>query len=127
EDGVLTDAKGRKVDFTNTIIIMTSNIGADKLQKEASLGFQVDSSADKKDLDSLHARNSDKVKGELKKMMRPELLNRIDKVVVFRALTKANALKILDLQLSELSSRLLKHGLAINVTKAAKAQLLEDG
>lgn len=127
EDGVLTDAKGRKIDFTNTIIIMTSNLGADKLQKEASLGFQVDTSGDKKDLDSLHQKNSDKVKDELKKMMRPELINRIDKIVVFRALTKDNALKILDLQLNELSGRLLKHGLAINVSKTAKAKLLEDG
>ena len=127
EDGVLTDAKGRKVDFTNTIIIMTSNIGAEKLQKEASLGFQVNSAEDKKDLDSLHAKNSEKVHDELKKMMRPELLNRIDKVVVFRALTKDNALKILDLQLNELSKRLLKHGLAINVSKTAKLKLLEDG
>ncbi len=127
EDGVLTDAKGRKVDFTNTIIIMTSNIGADKLQKEASLGFQVDSNQDKKDLDSLHQTNSEKVKDELKKMMRPELLNRIDKVIVFRALTKQNALKILDLQLKELSSRLLKSGIAINVSSSAKKHLIKDG
>ena len=88
---------------------------------------QLDSSEDKKDLDSLHARNSEKVRDELKKMMRPELLNRIDKVIVFRALTKNNALKILDIQLAELSSRLLKHGLAINVSTSAKKQLLKDG
>lgn len=127
EDGVLTDAKGRKIDFTNTIIIMTSNVGADKLQKEASLGFQVDSSADKKDLESLHNRNKDKVQDELKKMMRPELLNRIDKVIVFRALTKDNALKILDLQLSELSERLVKQKVGLSVNTAAKKIMLTDG
>ncbi len=127
EDGVLTDAKGRSVDFSNTIIIMTSNIGADKLQKEASLGFQAKSSADERDLDSLHARNKDKVQDELKKMLRPELLNRIDKILVFRALTKKDVMKILDLQLEELRQRLTRHGLGLSVTAAAKKQLLEAG
>lgn len=127
EDGMLTDAKGRKIDFSNTIIIMTSNIGADKLQKEASLGFHANAKADLKDLDSLHNRNKEKVSEELKKMMRPELLNRIDKVVVFRALTKPDVLKILDLQLSELRERLIKHGLGLHVTGAAKQQLLDEG
>jgi ATP-dependent Clp protease ATP-binding subunit ClpC len=127
EDGVLTDAKGRKVDFTNTIVIMTSNIGADKLQKEASLGFQVSSSEDKKDLESLHKKNAEKVREELKKMMRPELLNRIDKIVVFHALTQKNALNILDLQIEELSTRLVKHGLGLSVSSAAKKHLLKTG
>lgn len=127
EDGVLTDAKGRKIDFSNTIVIMTSNVGASKLQQEASLGFQADSQSDQKDLDKLHERNKDKVRDELKKLMRPELLNRIDKVLIFRALTKEHALKILDLQLGELAERLRKHGVGIDVTTAAKKQLLEEG
>ena len=127
EDGVLTDAKGRKIDFSNTIVIMTSNLGAEKLQQEANLGFNTESVADKKDLNSLHERNKDKVQDELKKLMRPELLNRIDKVLVFRALTKDNALKILDLQINELSDRLLKHGVGLNVSQSAKKHLLEEG
>lgn len=127
EDGVLTDAKGRKIDFTNTIIIMTSNIGADKLQKEASFGFRATSSKDQKDLDELHQANKDKVLDELKKMMRPELLNRIDKLLVFRALTKKDVLKILDLQLEELRQRLVKHGLGLDVSATAKQQMLEQG
>jgi ATP-dependent Clp protease ATP-binding subunit ClpC len=127
EDGVLTDAKGRKIDFTNTIVIMTSNVGADKLQKEASLGFHVSSADDKKDLESLHEKNKDKVHAELKKIMRPELLNRIDKVVVFHALTQSNALAILDLQIDELRTRLIKHGLGLQVSGAAKKHLLEKG
>lgn len=127
EDGVLTDAKGRKIDFTNTIIIMTSNIGAEKLQKEANFGFHVHSSKDQKDLDELHQSNKDKVLEELKKMMRPELLNRIDKLLVFRALTKKDVLKILDLQLDELRQRLIKHGLGLNVSVTAKQQMLEEG
>src|SRR5437868_7998157 len=86
EDGVLSDAKGRKIDFTNAIIIMTSNIGAEKLQKEASFGFGAIGAADLDNLDELHQANKEKVLDELKKMMRPELLNRIDKIVVFRAL-----------------------------------------
>lgn len=127
EDGVLTDAKGRKIDFTNTVIIMTSNVGADKLQKEAAFGFQAHGKQDKKDLDALHAKNKDKVRDELKKLMRPELLNRIDKVVVFRALTQNDALKILDLQISELSERLVKHGIAVSVSLKAKKHLLKEG
>lgn len=127
EDGVLTDAKGRKIDFTNTIVIMTSNIGAQKLQKEASLGFQANNPSDLKDLDMLHKSNKDKVLDELKKTMRPELLNRIDKMIVFRALTKKDALKILDLQIEELRQRLVKHGLGLDVRPPAKLHLLEEG
>lgn len=127
EDGVLTDGKGRKIDFTNTIIIMTSNIGAEKLQKEASLGFHASGESDLKDLDALHTRNKDKVHEELKKMMRPELLNRIDKAIVFRALTKKDVLKILDLQLDELRQRLVRHGLGLHITTQAKQYLLENG
>ena len=127
EDGTLSDAKGRKVDFTNAIVIMTSNIGAEKLQKEASFGFGAISRADLNNLDELHKTNKDKVTEELKKMMRPELLNRIDKIIVFRALTKANAMKILDLQLEDLRDRLLKQGIGLMVTRSAKQHLLQKG
>ncbi|MDQ2973456.1 MAG: ATP-dependent Clp protease ATP-binding subunit [bacterium] len=127
EDGNLTDAKGRRVDFTNTIVIMTSNIGADKLQKEASFGFSAVSRDDLADLDELHKANQQKVKDELKKLMRPELLNRIDKILVFRALTKFNILSIIDLQIKELSNRLVKHGIALSLGKTSKDFLLEHG
>ena len=127
EDGVLSDAKGRKIDFTNTIVIMTSNVGAEKLQKEASFGFGAINPNDLDNLDELHQANKDKVTDELKKMMRPELLNRIDKVIVFRALTKKDALAILDLQLEDLRSRLVKKGIGLEVDKAAKDYLLEHG
>ncbi len=127
EDGALTDAKGRKIDFTNTIVIMTSNIGAEKLQKEASLGFHATDASELKDLADLHSVNKDKVLDELKKTMRPELLNRIDKIVVFRALTKKDVLKILDLQIDELKTRLVKHGLGLEVSPAARQHLLQNG
>jgi ATP-dependent Clp protease ATP-binding subunit ClpC len=127
EDGMLTDAKGRKIDFTNTIVIMTSNVGAEKLQKEATLGFQATNNNELKDLDSLHERNKDKVSDELKKQMRPELLNRIDKVIVFRALTKKDIYRIIDLQIDELRTRLQRHGLGIQLSTAAKQHLLDKG
>jgi ATP-dependent Clp protease ATP-binding subunit ClpC len=127
EDGVLSDSKGRKIDFTNTIVIMTSNVGAEKLQKEASFGFGAIKSSDYDNLDELHQANKDKVLDELKKMMRPELLNRIDKIIVFRALTRKDALKILDLQLEDLRARLLKKGLGLQVSPKAKEYLMERG
>ncbi len=127
EDGQLTDAKGRKVDFSNTIIIMTSNVGADKLQKEAKLGFEATSGQDLGNLDALHEANKSKVLGELKKLMRPELINRIDKIVVFRALTKKDALHILDLQLDDLRNRLVKQGLILELTLKAKEWLVDKG
>ncbi len=127
EDGRLSDAKGRAIDFTNTIVIMTSNIGAEKLQKEASFGFQAAGRKDIEDLDELHAENKHKVLDDLKKLLRPELLNRIDKTIVFRALTKKDALSIMDLQLDELRSRLVKHGIGLQVSPAAKQVLLEKG
>jgi ATP-dependent Clp protease ATP-binding subunit ClpC len=127
EDGVLTDAKGRKIDFTNTVVIMTSNVGAQKLQKEASLGFHATDSQDLKDLDQLHSANKDKVLDELKKTMRPELLNRIDKIIVFRALTKKDAIHILDLQVEELRQRLVKHGIGLSLSTAAKQHLIDEG
>jgi ATP-dependent Clp protease ATP-binding subunit ClpC len=127
EDGYLTDAKGRKIDFTNTIVIMTSNIGAQKLQKESSFGFQATDSDDLKDLDALHDRNKDQVLEELKKMMRPELLNRIDKIIVFRALTKKDIFRIIDLQIEDLRRRLQKQGVGLEITSNAKQYLLEHG
>ncbi len=127
EDGYITDAKGRRIDFTNTIVIMTSNLGADKLQKEASLGFQADRPSDYQDLDSMHAQNKTKVLDRLKKEFKPELLNRIDKVIVFRALTKRDIFKIIDLQVDELRRRLQKHGLGLQLTKGAKDYLLANG
>ncbi len=127
EDGVLTDAKGRKIDFTNTIVIMTSNIGAEKLQKEASFGFHATNDSALEELEALHDRNKDKVLDELKKSLRPELLNRIDKVIVFHSLTKKNIYNIIDLQISELRSRLQRHGLSIQLTAGAKQYLLDKG
>ncbi len=127
EDGYLTDAKGRRIDFTNTIIIMTSNIGAEKLQKEANFGFQATKTNELKDLESMHQANEYKVRDELKKILRPELLNRIDKTIVFRALTKKDIFRIIDLQIDELRKRLQRKGLSVQLNNGAKQYLLEHG
>lgn len=127
EDGHITDAKGRSIDFTNTIVIMTSNVGAEKLQKEANFGFHARSGDELKDLDALHASNQEKVRNELKKTMRPEFLNRIDKVIVFRALTKKDIFRIIDLQINDLKTRLQRKGLSVQLTTSAKQYLLDNG
>lgn len=127
EDGKLTDGKGRSIDFSNTIVIMTSNIGAEKLQKEADFGFSVRTASEKSSLDALHSRNKESVLESLRKLMRPEMINRIDKTIVFRALTKDEIQEILELQLAELSKRLLRHGLALKLNTAAKKFLVEQG
>ncbi|MGH7239649.1 MAG: AAA family ATPase, partial [Candidatus Saccharimonadales bacterium] len=127
EDGVLTDGKGRQIDFTNTVIIMTSNIGAEKLQKESKLGFEATSSGDQNDLTRLHEKNETEVTSELKKILRPELLNRIDKTIVFHALTKREIYKIINLQIAELRERLGRQGIGIELQPAARQYLLEHG
>lgn len=127
EDGYLTDSKGRRIDFTNTIVIMTSNIGAAKLQKEADLGFHASRTQELSDLDRVHEENSQKVVDELKKSMLPELLNRIDKVVVFRALTKKDIYRIIDIQIEELANRLRKHGIGIQLNPKGRQFLLDKG
>jgi ATP-dependent Clp protease ATP-binding subunit ClpC len=127
EDGYLTDAKGRRIDFTNTIVIMTSNIGAERLQKEASFGFRAERPTDFDDLDAMHDANKDNVMDRLRKEMRPELLNRIDKIVVFRGLTRKDIYRIIDLQIDELRQRLQKQGISVSLSKTAKEYLLEHG
>lgn len=128
EDGVLTDAKGRTVDFTNTVIIMTGNVGAEQLQRESVLGFRAESKTEIESLEEVHEDNKERVLDELKHVMRPELINRIDKVIVFRALTNKEAAKVLDLQLGELNVRLHKeHEISIHLDSAARKLLLEKG
>ncbi|MEK7620736.1 MAG: AAA family ATPase, partial [Patescibacteria group bacterium] len=127
EDGRLTDAKGRSVDFSNAIIILTSNLGAESMQKEASLGFKVKSSSDNKKLDDLHQKNESAAKEALSRMMRPELTNRFDGVVVFHALTRKEIGRIFNLQVKDLKDRLNKQGLSVVVTAQAKKWLIDKG
>lgn len=127
EDGVLTDAKGRKVDFTNTIVILTSNLGAEKMQREANLGFRAVTKADIDQLEAVHEQNRDAAMADLRRMMRPELINRMDNIIVFKALTKQDIKTILDIELNKLGNRLVRQHVAVRVSAAAKNWLLDKG
>ncbi len=126
EEGHLADAKGRKVDFRNTIIIMTSNIGADLIQRDTSFGFAVKRDEAKTQEDAYN-KMREKLMGELKHLFRPEFLNRIDGVVVFRSLTQDDIRSIVDVQLRLLKPRLEEHNLTLQVTEAAKDRLSQEG
>ncbi|WP_448595094.1 ATP-dependent Clp protease ATP-binding subunit [Thermoflexus hugenholtzii] len=125
EEGRLTDARGRKVDFRNTIIIMTSNIGAETIRK-AHLGFPTQKQEDV-DLERRYREMREKLLNELRKVFRPEFLNRVDQVVVFRPLSREDILKIVDLELGKVAARLKEHRLSIEATPAAKAFLADKG
>jgi len=127
EDGTLTDAKGRSVDFSNTIIILTSNLGSERMRREAALGFASTSKADEKQLDVTHQENEIAALDALKDMMRPELINRFDHIVVFRALTRPEVGRIFDNLIEELRNRLSRKGVGIKVTPAAKRWLVDKG
>jgi ATP-dependent Clp protease ATP-binding subunit ClpC len=120
DDGELTDSTGVKVNFKNTIIIMTSNIGTDKLFNEGNLGFK--SSSDKPTMDVSHT-----VLQELRKFFKPELINRIDEKVVFQPLTEDNILKIVDIELSKLANRLKELNYELSVAQNAKKHLADIG
>ncbi|HUC20780.1 MAG TPA: ATP-dependent Clp protease ATP-binding subunit [Candidatus Polarisedimenticolaceae bacterium] len=127
EDGYVTDAKGRRVDFRNTIIIMTSNVGAEVMYNQAKLGFQVETRKEELELDAQHERVKEQVLEALKKAFRPEFLNRVDDIVVFKPLSKLDIRLILELQLSDLSLRIGEQGLSLRVSDTAKDLLIEKG
>lgn len=127
EDGKLTDGKGRTVDFSNTIIILTSNLGADEMQKETELGFSAVSLRDRQNLAELHEKNAYATKKALEKFMRPELINRFDHIVTFQALTKQEVGKVADLLLADVAERLAQKGVVLKVRASAKRLLVEKG
>jgi len=127
EDGTLTDAKGHKVDFSNSIIILTSNLGADRMMKESSLGFNAITRNDEKRLDEVHDENAVAAEEALGRIMRPELINRFDAIVTFRALTKKEVGKIFDKLLAELQDRLVRKGIHLVIAPSAKRQIIAEG
>lgn len=127
EDGSLTDAKGRKVSFSNTIVILTSNLGSEAMYREAAMGFEATTKQDETNVDELHTANEQTAKKSLENLMRPELINRFDDIIVFRALSRTEVGKIFDLQIEELQTRLLRKGLGIEVTPRAKKLLIGKG
>lgn len=121
EDGRLTDSKGRTVDFRNTILIMTSNVGASELKRNKYVGFNV------QDETQNHKDMKDKVMGELKRAFRPEFINRIDEIIVFHSLEKKHLTEIVSLMSDQLTKRLKEQDLSIELTDAAKAKVAAEG
>ena len=121
EDGRLTDSKGRTVDFRNTVLIMTSNVGAESLKRNKYVGFNIqDANQDYKDMKS-------KVMDELKRAFRPEFLNRIDEIIVFHALEKEHLKHIVSLLSEQLVKRLKEKHIELELTEAAKNKIAEEG
>ena len=126
DDGHLTDAKGRKVDFRNSIIIMTSNIGSDLIKDDSSVGFTVKSD-ESKTTEQKYDRMKEKVMDEVKRFFRPEFINRIDGMVVFHTLSKEHIVQIVDLMLKQPHQALLEKGISLEITQPVKQWLAEKG
>ncbi len=127
EDGHLSDAKGRRVDFRNCIIIMTTNLGARQLQTNSSLGFRQQGDTDEQRATASYELMRDKVQNELKQTFRPEFLNRIDATVVFRSLTVEEIRLIVDLMLARVREQLRAQEMTLEVTQAAKDHIIKIG
>ncbi len=125
EDGHLTDAKGRKVDFRNTIIIMTSNVGSEAIRREATLGFAAAAHAEGSEAN--YREMKARLMRELKRLFRPEFLNRVDETVVFHELTRDDIHAIVNIQVTQLNERLAEHGVSIELTEAAHEVLVQEG
>ena len=120
EDGHLTDAKGRRVDFRNTVIIMTSNVGAKSLLKDTSLGFRPVSTSEQQQREQQYDRMKEKVLDQLKTQFRPEFLNRVDSFVVFRSLTVEEIREIVDLLLDRVRDQLRAQQIELAVTAGSQ-------
>ena len=126
DDGHLTDSKGRKVDFRNTIIVMTSNIGSDLIRQDRSLGFNARTEGSQ-DEEVAYTRMKNNVLDEVKHFFRPEFLNRIDGTIVFHALSRDHMEDIVNILMQEVSSNLLEKGISLEVTESAREWLAEEG
>ncbi|MHB8944980.1 MAG: ATP-dependent Clp protease ATP-binding subunit [Bacillota bacterium] len=122
EDGHLTDAQGRTVDFRNAVIIMTANVGAHLIHKEGGLGFRV-----VRDEEGSYKQMKDKVMDEVKRTFRPEFLNRVDDIIVFRPLTADNLKEIVNYMLKDVAKRLQDAGFTLEVSEAAKEKIAAEG
>ncbi|MBG0784941.1 MAG: AAA family ATPase [Anaerolineaceae bacterium] len=120
DDGRLTDGQGRVVDFRNTVLIMTSNLGTEYINKSGTLGFLGS-------MEDGDQSNREKIEKALKGTFRPEFLNRIDEIIVFSSLSKENMQKIVALQMEDIRSRLSEHGLRVELTEAATEWLANEG
>jgi ATP-dependent Clp protease ATP-binding subunit ClpC len=123
EDGRLTDSQGRTVDFRNAIVIMTSNIGAAEISKNTSIGFTVSDDETGMSYDDMKNR----IMGDLKKVFRPEFLNRIDEVIVFHKLAKDEVKEIIDLMINRVRVQVAEHELQLDMTEEVKDYLVDKG
>ena len=126
DDGHLTDAKGRRVDFRNTIIIMTSNVGSDLIRRESAIGFSTVNDEEQSEKQR-YEKMKDKVLQEMKRVFRPEFLNRVDTTLVFHPLSRAHIRSIVDMMLTEVDSRIKEKQVELDVTEAARDWLGEKG
>ena len=122
DDGHLTDGQGRKVDFKNTIIILTTNLGTRDIAKAANTGFNLGANNE-----SSYQRMKDQVSSELKRQFRPEFLNRLDDIIVFKQLTEPQVRQIVDLDVKQLNDRLFDRHMSLELTDAAKDLLAQKG
>ena len=126
EEGHLSDARGRKVDFRNAIIVMTSNVGAEDIKRQTSLGFQL--SRDEKIEEKVsYDEMRKKLTISLKKVFRPEFINRVDSVIVFRSLNKDDIRQIVNLELAKVTSRLVEHSVTLTATDEALNLMATQG
>ncbi|MGA9532608.1 MAG: ATP-dependent Clp protease ATP-binding subunit [Anaerolineales bacterium] len=126
EEGQLTDARGRKVDFRNSIIVMTSNIGAELIQRQTSIGFNLKQAEDS-DEEIGYGEMRRKLMDALRKVFRPEFINRVDAIIVFHALTKDQIVAIVDLEIEKVAMRLAEQDIHIRLTSPAKQKLADEG
>ncbi|MCX5771977.1 MAG: ATP-dependent Clp protease ATP-binding subunit, partial [Candidatus Hydrogenedentes bacterium] len=121
EEGVMTDATGRKIDFRNTVIVMTTNVGARRIGKGSTVGFQRDS------VEDLHERMKGRVLEEIRKVFNPEFLNRVDEVLVFHRLNHEQLMKVVDIEVGEVLKRLAERNLELVLTGEAKEFIVQVG
>jgi ATP-dependent Clp protease ATP-binding subunit ClpC len=127
EDGVLTDGQGNKVKFNNSVVILTSNLGAGEMYRESELGFVAKDAKQKRELNEEYEASKETAMRELKKVMKPELINRLDSITVFHPLTHDNVERIFDNLLEELRKRLAAKKLGLKITPEVKKYLIERG
>ena len=126
DDGRLTDGHGRTVDFKNTVVIMTSNVGVELIKRDTTVGFAVPKD-EVKTRQQAYEKMKEKVMGEVKKTFRPEFLNRLDEIIVFHELTEEELRSIVDLLIKDLQERMVEHKLGIELTEEAKSWLAKEG
>ena len=127
EDGSLTDGQGTKVKFNNSIVILTSNLGAEEMYRESELGFSVKTTKDEKALEAEHAANEASAMKALRKLMRPELVNRFDSIVTFNALSEKNVERIFDNMINDLKKRLATKSIGLELDPEVKKHLISKG